>query len=45
MKLNKFVVGLAVGVLTVATILDLKYKGAGYKMLPESVQSAVDSIF
>ena len=44
MKVNKTFVGVLVGVLAVATVLDLKYKGAGYKMLPESVQSIVDSI-
>lgn len=45
MKINKMLVGVVVGVFAVATVMDLKYKGAGYKMLPEQVQSIVDNIF
>ncbi|MER1998520.1 MAG: hypothetical protein ABS882_02000 [Lysinibacillus sp.] len=44
MKVNKFVVGVFVGVLAVATVMDLKYKGLGYRLLPETVQSVVDKV-
>ena len=43
MKINKGLVGVLAGVIVVATVLDLKYKGAGYKLLPESLQSVVDT--
>lgn len=29
---------IALIVLTIATVLDIKYKGLGYKMLPKSMQ-------
>ena len=45
MKVNKTIMGVLVGVVVIATVLDLKYKGMGYKMLPEAVQQAANTVF
>ena len=45
MKVNKLLTGIFVGAAIVATVLDLKNKGLGYKMLPDAIQQVADSVF
>lgn len=35
----------SIGILLIAGILDLKYKGLFYGVLPEGIQSRIDEIF
>ena len=42
LEMNKTIIVAGSVLLIAATILDLKCKGLGYKMLPQSVQQKVD---